>query len=277
MPYVKANALTAGNNAEADKLAENFEDARRYINRDIVKADLAADSVDFPEIVRGEYSDITGLHQFTFGHSWGNFNDRKLRQINPISGRIKNENQVKEDDQSNGQSLSAQSRIVEMYQTVPDTAIQIKLEHAALVTYRAWVEVVIPENYSVALEPVDKIAAHRWTTYSALRDPTVSANLDPLPLTTTSGGKHFDEIAFTSAGGTTSSWAGPIAQDPMRDTTAGNGFSSNLPGINYRRNYVITKTWELSAGLHNFGVVVDAHHDNGMWWTTNCTVEVEYI
>ena len=104
MAYVKANALTVGNNAEAEKLAENYEDARRYINRDIAAADLAADSVDFPEIVRGEYSDITGLHQFTFGHSWGVFKDRKLRQINPISGRIKNESQGRDDDQSNGQT-----------------------------------------------------------------------------------------------------------------------------------------------------------------------------
>lgn len=277
MPYTKANALTAGTNAEAEKLDENYEDARRYINRDIVKADLAADSVDFPEIVRGEYSDVTGLHQFTFGHSWGNFRDRKLRQINPISGRIKNENIVLENDQSNGQTLSDQSRIVEAYQTVPDTAIQITLENAALVTYRAWIEVLIAENYSEMLEPVSKIAAHRWTTYSALRDPTLSANLNPLPLKTSSEGKHFDEIAFTSTGGTTSSWCGPIAQDPMRDTTAGNGFAANLPGIIYRRNYVITKTWELNPGLHNFGIIVDAHHDNGMWWTTNCTVEVEYI
>ena len=73
MACTKAHALTAGTNAEAEKLAENYEDARRYINRDIVAADLAVDSVDFPEIVRGEYSDITGLHQFTFG-----FGDERL-------------------------------------------------------------------------------------------------------------------------------------------------------------------------------------------------------
>lgn len=278
MPYVKPNALTPGTNAVAADLDENYEDARRYINRDIVKADLAEDSVDFPEIVRGEYSQVTGLHQFTFGHSWGKFRDRKLRNINPLCGRAKNETQDVQANQSNAQVITGETHIVVMWQTVPDTAIQIDLEQAALVTYRAWIEVQIPENYSEQVHPsTGTVARHRWTSFTALRDPTISVAEDPVPLELISLGRHFDETYFSSTGGTTSSWAGPIAQDPMRDTAAGDGFAANIPPMYYRRMYCITKTFELNAGLHNFGLLVDAHHDNGMFWTHNVVVEVEYV
>lgn len=277
MPYVKSNALTPGTNAVADDLDENYEDARRYINRDIVKADLAEDSVDFPEIVRGEYSQVTGLHQFTLGHSWGKFRDRKLRNINPLCGRVKNEAQDVQEDQSNAQVITGENHIITMWQTVPDTAIQIDLEQAALVTYRAWIEVQIPENYSEQPHPPNDVAQHRWTSFTALRDATKSVAEDPVPLEDISLGRHFDETVYSSLGGTVSSWGGPIAQDPMRDTTAGNGFAANISAIYYRRMYCITKTFELNAGLHNFGLLVDAHHDNGMFWTHNVVVEVEYV
>jgi len=279
MAYTKANALTAGTNAEAEKLAENYEDARRYINRDIVAADLAVDSVDFPEIVRGEYSDITGLHQFTFGFGWGLFLDRQLRNVNPISNKSKNESIGSIRNQSALGTSAATSHIVTMWQTVPDSGIQIELERAALVTYRAWTEVVIAENLCKATAPtMNVIPQHRYTTFTALRDPTVAAGDDPVPLNDSTLGRHYDETEFATSGTpANSSWAGPIGQDPYRDTTSSDGYKQNIYPYYYRRMYCITKTWELSAGLHNFGLLVDAHHHNGVFWTTNCTVEVEYI
>lgn len=279
MAYTKAHALTAGTNAEAEKLAENYEDARRYINRDIVAADLAVDSVDFPEIVRGEYSDITGLHQFTFGFGWGLFLDRQLRNVNPISNKSKNEALGVLDNQNGtGPPAADVTHVVTMWQTVPDSGIQIELERAALVTYRAWTEVVIAENLCEATAiDMNVIPQHRYTTFTALRDPTVAATDDVVPLATSTLGRHYDETEYASGGSAPSSWGGPTAQDPYYDTTSSDGYKDNIYPYYYRRMYCITKTWELSAGLHNFGLLVDAHHHNGVFWTTNCTVEVEYV
>jgi hypothetical protein len=246
MPYTKAHALTAGTNAEADKLDENYEDARRYINRDVVKADLGDDSVDFPEIVRGEYSNITGLHQFTFGHSWGNFINRDLRNITPLTGRAKNENLDDWPDQSTQSPTPPnEQHVVVMWQTVPNTAIQVELERSALVTYRAWIEVVIPENLTVTLNGTGQIKKHRYTTFTALRDPVLAVSVNPEPLDDTTLGRHFDETRASNTGAT--SWFGPPTQDPHRDTSVPDGFASNIAPLFYRRPYAITKTFELTT------------------------------
>ena len=60
MAYAKQNAITNGNNAVAIDLMENFEDARRYIDTGIISGDIPADTIDTPEIVKGELSMVAG-------------------------------------------------------------------------------------------------------------------------------------------------------------------------------------------------------------------------
>lgn len=273
MAYTKTFTITNGNNATASEINTNFSEARDYINHDIAHTDVASTSVDFPEIVRGEYSNVTGVHQFTFGHSWGNFVDRKTANRNPFTKWSKSEVLSYWTNQATGAPEPSSFKPVVMWQTVPDTCVNLTIEENSVVTYRAWIEVVIPKSLCVDPEDNTTFPEHRYTTFTALIDPTEPEVLTPEEASTR--GRHYDECAQSNPWGT-SSWAGPPAQDPMRDQSVPDGFANNIASEHYRRMYCITKNWQLSPGDYRFGLLVDAHHENGYFYTTNVTLEVQH-
>ena len=273
MPYVKQHAITTGQPAQASEVNENFEDARRYINKDIVQADLANESIDYPEIVRGERNAGTGQHQFTCGNSAGIFLDRTTMNINAFTRYTKKEITPLWNDQQNAAVTPTTSLPLSQTLSLPDTAFDFELEQRALVTFRTWIEVYIPETPCNDPEDNATICEHRYTTYFY-----ISSNGGETTWADTSKGRFFDYGVFSGGGGGggPSSWAGPPSQDPMK-TIADTGWASNIPWSAYNRFYCITKSLLLTAGNHKLGVVYDAHHDVGYCWASNSTLEVEYI
>jgi len=273
MAYTKTHTITNGNNAEASQINDNFREARDYINSDIAHTDVADQSVDFPEIVRGEYSNVTGIHQFTCGHSWGRFNDRATTNQNPFTKWSKSETLSYWTSQAAGAPAPNSFHPVTMWQTVPDTCVNLEIEENSVVTYRAWIEVIIPKSLCVDPEDNTTTPEHRYTTFTALMVPNNFDENEPEDSSTQ--GRHYDETAQSNPWGT-SSWAGPPASDPMRDRSVPDGFANNIESVYYRRMYCITKNWQLTPGDYKFGLLVDAHHENGYFWVTNVTLEVQH-
>ena len=60
-PFVNATPVTA------PELNTNMDGLRKYINKDIVAADLAADTFATTDILKGEYYNVVPDHQFTTG------------------------------------------------------------------------------------------------------------------------------------------------------------------------------------------------------------------
>jgi len=273
MAYVKQHAITTGQPAQAAQVNENFEDARRYINKEIIQGDLANDSVDYPEIVRGELNSGTKQHQFTCGNSMGNFVDRQSRNINAFTRYTKKEITPLWNNQLNAGSAPSTNRPLSQILTLPDNGFTFELEQRAIVTLRSWIEVHIPETPCQDPEDNATKCEHRYSTFVYLSNDggeTTFAN--------TTKGTFYDYGVFSggSLGGAPSSWAGPPAQDPMK-THTDTGWSSNIPWSAYNRFYTITKTQLLNAGTHEFSVVYDTHHDVGYFFTCNTTLEVEYV
>lgn len=67
MSYITPNVFVTGTPVAASGLQGNFDALRRYINRGIISADIADQSVDTTDIVRGEYASVVRDHQFTTG------------------------------------------------------------------------------------------------------------------------------------------------------------------------------------------------------------------
>lgn len=67
MAYTAPNALVSGNPILATDLNGNDDAARKYINKQVNVADLAADKFDTTELVKGEYYNVVPDHQFTTG------------------------------------------------------------------------------------------------------------------------------------------------------------------------------------------------------------------
>jgi len=273
MPYVKQHAIATGQPAQAGEVNENFEDARRYINKDIVQADLANDSVDYPEIVRGELNAGTQQHQFTAGNSMGNFVDRQSRNINPFTRYTKKETTSLWTDQRNAASAPLTTRPLSQILQLPDNQFSFEMEQRGLVTLRTWIEVIIPATPCNDPEDNTVKCEHRYTTYMYLSDDGGETTMED-----TTKGKFYDYSEFSGGGGggSPSSWAGPPNQDPMK-TVADTGWAANIPWSAYNRFYCITRTKIMNAGTHQFGVVYDAHHDVGYAYVCNTTVEIEYI
>ena len=273
MPYVKQHNITTGQPAQAGEVNENFEDARRYINKDIVQADLANDSVDYPEIVRGELNAGTQQHQFTCGNSMGNFVDRQARNINPFTRYTKKETTSLWNNQLNAASAPSTTRPLSQVLQLPDNQFSFEMEQRGLVTLRSWIEVYIPD--SPCNDPEDNATKpqHRYTTYFYL-----SNDGGETTFADTTKGTFYDYSTFSGGGGGggPSSWGGPPNQDPMK-THTDTGWANNIPWSAYNRFYCITKTQILNAGTHQFGVVYDTHHDVGYAYVCNTTVEIEYV
>ena len=273
MAYAKQNAITNGNNAVAIDLMENFEDARRYIDTGIISGDIPADTIDTPEITKGELSTVAGnYHQFTCGDGYGNFMDVEPRNFTAFSNTSKQEVTGLWTNQATGASTPPDTMIASQIGHLTGTIKEFTLPHRALVTYRCFLNVRIPPAANKYVLDTTKYPEHNYTTY--------------LYVTTDGGdsteafktkGYFYDECVFSSAGATLSSWGGPVTQDPMRDGAAGDGFSAVVSATMYRRQYSMVHTAVLAAGSYKWGVVYDAHHPAGFIECTNVTLETEFV
>ena len=272
MPYVKPNAISTGQPADWDQIAENNSDGRRYINQQIIAADLAEESVDFPEIVKGELSVVGGVsHQFTTGNGYGNFIDgeRAAYRWTAHTNTWKRENIKEITDQSNAQTIPSSQVVLSNVNHVADSFKTIRLEHRALVTYRCWLDVEVVESPIAEYGDKTVFPQHRFTTFMYLtQNGEATWGL-------TTKGRFFDETSFMSTGLTTSSWAGPKDQDPMRDQGTFDGHRILIKKEFYRRQYCMYKCIALEPGTYNFGVMIDSHHEKIYVKSQNVTVEVE--
>ena len=72
MPYTKPNTFADGASLNASDIDGNDQALRKYINGEVVQADLANDAFDTPEIQLGEYQPITNEYTFATGIDTGN-------------------------------------------------------------------------------------------------------------------------------------------------------------------------------------------------------------
>ena len=269
MPYIKQYPIMTNTPAVPAEVTENFEDARRYVNQEVVAADINDDSIDWPEIVKGELTTFTGPeHQFTTGPGYGIYK-HGITKWTGITNTSKQEylpvvNQITD-------IPIIDPRNVTQIVTIPDSGKEITLEHRALVTYKCFLDVhimksVIPDADNTALFP-----EHRGTTKFWL-----STDGGKTYDTDTTEGRFYDETAY-SAPAATSSWAGPIVDDPCRDLITPDGFANNIYGMTYRRQYVMCKAFILDPGEHQVCVVADVHHEWGVVQSQNVSIECEYI
>lgn len=67
MPYTPPVTFVNGTPVTATDLNANNDALRKYINKDVVQSDLAADTFGTTEIVKGEFANVVPDHQFTTG------------------------------------------------------------------------------------------------------------------------------------------------------------------------------------------------------------------
>lgn len=80
MAYTPPNVFVAGTQVDATALQGNTAALRQYINRGIIKADIAPASVTTTDVVRGEYANVVRDHQFTTGDVMTNFVESNVFQ-----------------------------------------------------------------------------------------------------------------------------------------------------------------------------------------------------
>ena len=71
MPYVKPNTFVNGTSLNSSDINGNDQALRKYINGEVVQADLASDAFDTQEIQLGEYQPITNEYTFATGQDVG--------------------------------------------------------------------------------------------------------------------------------------------------------------------------------------------------------------
>jgi hypothetical protein len=67
MSYTPPVVFTTATPVTADDLNNNNDALRKYINRNVVQADLSGDAFGTTDILKGEYSNVVQDHQFTTG------------------------------------------------------------------------------------------------------------------------------------------------------------------------------------------------------------------
>lgn len=67
MSYTPPVTFVGGNTILADDINANNDALRKYINKDIIIADLATDTFGTTELVKGEFYNVVNDHQFTTG------------------------------------------------------------------------------------------------------------------------------------------------------------------------------------------------------------------
>lgn len=133
MPFVKPHSFTANTNIQSSQINANNEAMRKYINKGVGVVDYAEDSVDTPEVVRGEYFFLTEDHQFTTGDMY--------------TLKVGDESIFR--DYFTGQLKRVDETSIVTWFIISESGKQMVLERDAKVFIHANLEVVTVKNYGM--------------------------------------------------------------------------------------------------------------------------------
>jgi len=133
MSYTPPNVVVAATPVSATALQANYDALRRYINRDIVAADIAVDSVTTTDLVRGEYSGVVTDHQFMTGDLLTLFTEIDLFGYSYLTSHFKSFDLL-------GTKL----------QQIPNCGKRVVMEHDGHIVFTVSVSSVGDENYQLA-------------------------------------------------------------------------------------------------------------------------------
>jgi hypothetical protein len=135
MSYTPPNVFTPATPVAAAPLQANFDALRRYINRDIISADIADQSVDTTDLVRGEYASVIRDHQFTTGDVLTTVNE-----IDPFSHSF----------------LTSHFKTYDLYadkmQQIPNMGRRIVMEHDGRIVFTVGAAAIGDPNYELVAE-----------------------------------------------------------------------------------------------------------------------------
>jgi len=126
MPYTAPNTFVTATPIDAEEIVENNEELRKYLNTDIIQADIDDGTVDTTDIVRGEYFQVTKDHQFTSGDIYSQYRGSQTKDRAYTTGQLKNLDDLGDTYQ---------------WLVVPNTGKRFFLEADAMVFYHVYCEV----------------------------------------------------------------------------------------------------------------------------------------
>lgn len=135
MAYTPPNVFVNATPVDADDLQQNFDALRRYINRDIVAADVAVDSVTTTDLVRGEYAAVTRDHQFMTGDVYTLFNETDIYGYDYLTSHFKSYDLL---------DLKLEQ--------IPNTGKRVTMEHDGHIVFTVSVASIGDENYELEAE-----------------------------------------------------------------------------------------------------------------------------
>ena len=135
MAYTPPNVFVNATPVDADDLQQNFDALRRYINRDIIAADVAVDSVTTTDLVRGEYAAVTRDHQFMTGDVYTLFNETDIYGNDYLTSHFKSYDLL---------DLKLEQ--------IPNTGKRVTMEHDGHIVFTVSVASIGDENYELEAE-----------------------------------------------------------------------------------------------------------------------------
>lgn len=131
MPFTVPNVFVNATVIDADKIVENNEALRKYLNTGIVQADIDDASVGTTDIVRGEYSQVSRDHQFTSGDIYTQYRKGDVKSRTYTTGQLKEIDDL-------GSTIQ--------WLNIPGTGKRFFLEDDATVFFHVYSEVRTPED-----------------------------------------------------------------------------------------------------------------------------------
>jgi hypothetical protein len=135
MAYTPPNVFVNATAVSATSLQANYDALRRYINRDIIQADIAADSVTTTDLVRGEYANVTRDHQFMTGDVYTLFNEIDIYGSDYLTSHFK-----------------SYDLLDTKLQQIPNCGKRVVMEHDGHIVFTVSVASIGDENYELSAE-----------------------------------------------------------------------------------------------------------------------------
>jgi hypothetical protein len=158
MSFTPPNVFVTATPVDSAQLQANFDTLRRYINRDIISADIKDQSVDTTDIVRGEYANVVRDHQFMTGDV--------MTSINEI-------------DTYSHSFVTSHFKTYDLYsdkmQQIPSMGRRIVMEHNGVIFFTVGAAVIGDPNYELL---ADKKASSVYVQISS-GDRILAADFKP--------------------------------------------------------------------------------------------------
>ena len=253
MSYVPPTPLfTSGNAMAAAELNTNNTALRTYINVGVLGTDIALDSVETTDIVRGEYFGVTPDHQFTSGDLYTQFSDAVEINYKFWTSHIKPYDLVS---------------TTGPYFQIQGSGKRIVLEQAADVIYSVGALCIGNGNY--------ELTPQRRSNAIYMAHITNSDVFQTSDIITSSLGRCFTEDAAPGVGGPTIDLDGSGNLETNPSPPIAPAFSEANPGIYSRRWYSQRVAFlDLQPGIHHFFLVTNPRSDKGHFRTISSQIEV---